>query len=242
MAKNTRNFKRAVAYTQRLLHRMLRLWGATNACVLCHYSTSSLNDLLCDVCLQDLNRFELGYDFLSQNPKDVASLECKYISGLAVVGEYAWPYNQVIPSLKYHRGITHAKWLGVLLEQQAHHQMWPVIDKVIPIPLHSFRQFRRGYNQAELICHHMALYRNKIDLETLYRPVRTKPQTKLTKRQRKRNVVDVFVCKQDLTGLTVLVVDDVITTGNTVNQAAKVLLEKGATAVYVAAVAIRKLS
>ena len=221
---------------------MLRRWGATNACVLCHYPTCSLNELLCDTCLQDLDRFELGYDFLVLNPKDVASLECKYISGLAVVGEYIWPYSQFIPSLKFHRGITHAKWLGVLLEQQIYHQLWPIIDKVIPVPLHNIRLFRRGYNQAQLICHHMVLYRNKIDLEILYRQARTMPQTKLTKRQRKSNVVDAFACKQDLTGLTVLLVDDVITTGNTVNQAARVLLEKGATAVYVAAVAIRKLS
>lgn len=242
MAKDTWNFKRAEVYTQRLLRHLARLFGVANTCVLCHYPTNTLDELLCEVCLEDLEKFELGYDFLLQNPKDVASLESKYITGLALIGEYVWPFSQFIPSLKFHRGVIHAKWLGRLLEQQIYHQIWPVIDKIIPVPLHPFRQFKRGYNQAQLICQHMALYQNKIDLEVLYRQVRTQPQTKLSKQQRKRNVADAFVCKQDLTGLTVLLVDDVITTGNTVNQAAKILLEKGATAVYVAAVAIRKLS
>lgn len=242
MANNVGKCKQALCYTQRVFRLLLRSMAVTNSCVLCQYPAESLNDLVCNLCLQELDRFELGCDYMRNNPKGASALESKYISGLAVVSSYKWPFNQFVPSLKFHQGNIHAKWFGQLLEQQIHHQLWPQIDKVIPIPLHPWRHFQRGYNQAQLIAQHMVNYRHKVDSTILSRQVMTRPQTELSKRQRKKNVADAFACDKDVKGLTLLLVDDVITTGNTVNQAAKVLLSKGATAVYVAAVAIRTIN
>ncbi len=236
---NKWNFKQALGQTQRLFTRLYQWPKLKNTCVLCSYPTENLANLLCFVCSQDLDRFELGYDYLRQNPKGSAQVQHSNLAGLAFVSEYVWPFNQFIPSLKFYQGIIHSKWFGQMLDQQVRHQLWPRFDVVIPLPLHALREFKRGYNQAYLIASHMGSYRSKIDLTLLKRTKRTKPQSELNKKQRKSNMKDAFVCSERVKGKYVLLVDDVVTTGNSVNQAAKVLLEAGATAVYVAAVAIR---
>lgn len=239
---NTANFKLALRFTQRLFHRIWKRLGLRNTCVLCRYSTSELSQLLCEVCLQDLERYELGYDYLLKNPTGSGAIASKHIAGIALVGNYKWPFSQFIPSLKFHQGEIHAIWFAQLLAQQVHHQIWPEIDVVVPIPLHPLRQLKRGYNQSQLIAQNMPIYQLKLDAQVLYRQHFTKPQTQLSKQQRKQNLNDAFACRRSLNGAKVLLIDDVITTGNTVEQAAKVLKQNGATAVYVAAVAIRTLS
>jgi len=235
------NFKQAWNQTQRLSRTLAKSVGFSNACLLCHYPTEDLDKLICPVCYEDLELFELGTDYLSNNPKASEQIQHDHITGLAVVSEYDWPFNQFIPSLKFYQGVIHAKWLGRLLNQQLEHQLWPEFDLVIPMPLHPLREFKRGYNQAYLIAKHMKSYRDKLQSQILLRRKMTKPQTELNKQQRKQNMKQAFVCNGNVEGMKVLLIDDVVTTGCTVNQAAKVLMEAGASAVYVAAVAIQPL-
>lgn len=242
MANNGRQFKQALYLAQRLFDRVSRRFGFNNDCVLCRLPCADLTQLVCDVCYQDLDLIELGCEFLRHHPKQASALVCRHIQGIAAVSHYVWPFSQFIPSLKFHNASIHAKWFGQMLEQQVYYQLWPSFDKVIPIPLHPLRQFQRGYNQSYLIAKHMTGYAELVDTQVLFREVFTKPQTELNKQQRKQNVKQAFVCRGKVEGLTILLIDDVITTGNTLDQAAKVLIEKGATAVYVAAVAIRTLN
>ena len=107
------------------------------------------------------------------------------------------------------------------------------IDLIIPIPLHHERQKVRGYNQSELLAHHLS---QKISLpmyaNALKRIRHTKPQVGLSAVERSTNVQAAFAAKTEyVAGKRVLLVDDVCTTGATLAAAADTLLMNGAESV-----------
>jgi ComF family protein len=104
---------------------------------------------------------------------------------------------------------------------------------VVPIPLHAERKRQRGYNQAELL---VKVIRQSLNWdsvpEALHRHRRTAPQVGLNIRQRQRNVRGAFIANEGMVaGKRILLVDDVCTTGSTVDSAARVLLDAGALSV-----------
>ncbi|MDD5673746.1 MAG: phosphoribosyltransferase family protein, partial [Chitinivibrionales bacterium] len=114
------------------------------------------------------------------------------------------------------------------------------VDCIIPVPLHYWRRLKRGYNQAE----HLALgLLQSWDKHVAYLPGAlrrtrtTKTQTKLTREIRKRNLIGAFNVPQKaaavIKGRQCLLIDDVITTGATVNACAAALLKSGAAGVKV---------
>lgn len=111
---------------------------------------------------------------------------------------------------------------------------------VIPIPHHWRRWFARGYNSAEAIAERLSRhFRLPLRLKILRRHRYTKPQTSVVASERRTNVRGAFIAKQkkELQGATVLLVDDVLTTGSTSHHAAKALKAAGAKTVIVACVA-----
>ena len=108
-------------------------------------------------------------------------------------------------------------------------------DVITAVPLHYNRQLKRKYNQASLLAKHLAK-QTKIAYEPflLKRIKSTKQQTKLNKKQRTENVEDAFQASDDFNyrGKTIMIVDDVMTTGATINECAKALKQKGAKKVY----------
>ena len=107
-------------------------------------------------------------------------------------------------------------------------------DYVIPVPLHKYKLKERGYNQAELLAKILANYfqiplRNDIIFQTKYIP----SQTTLDKSKRLENKKGSFVAKGSLENKRVILVDDVITTGSTVNECAKALASINAAEIIV---------
>lgn len=106
-------------------------------------------------------------------------------------------------------------------------------DVVIPIPLHKKKYRIRGFNQAECLARGLA---KEWDLPfsagILKKVKNTRSQKKLQAAERKHNLDDAFAVCEEIRGLSVLVIDDVYTTGSTMDAAAKVLKEKGAEKVY----------
>lgn len=105
------------------------------------------------------------------------------------------------------------------------------IDFVVAVPLHKKRFAERGYNQAEIIASILARKINKNLEDILIRKKRTVQQAKLKREDRIKNLKDAFEIKKnlnlDLVNKKVLLVDDVFTTGTTLNEVAKVLKENG---------------
>lgn len=110
-------------------------------------------------------------------------------------------------------------------------------DYIIPVPMHKSKVRKRGYNQAELMARPLA---KKTGLpllkETLVRVRASKPMSKLSTYDRMENVKNIFTLKPDKVKLirnkTVLLIDDIYTTGSTADECSRVLMEAGAEKVY----------
>lgn len=105
--------------------------------------------------------------------------------------------------------------------------LFSTVDVVIPVPLHWKKQKKRGFNQSEMFGRGLAKAMNaKLDTQTLIRNVNTDTQTKKSKAERWENVRDVFELKdpEHLKGKHILLVDDVITTGATMEASATTLM------------------
>lgn len=106
-----------------------------------------------------------------------------------------------------------------------------VYDIIIPVPLHWLRLWRRGYNQSALLASAIGKrIQVEVDLHTLKKKRNIEPQVGLARASRLRNVKDAFQIRpkygKRLKGGKILVIDDVLTTGATVNECAKVLIKE----------------
>lgn len=113
-------------------------------------------------------------------------------------------------------------------------------DIVTPVPLHNFRMLQRKYNQAAMLAKKMAQLR-KVKYEILLKRTKnTGTQGNLSPNMRKKNVKNAFsICEKcDIKGKKIIIVDDVMTTGATLNECAKTLKKAGAKEVYVVALAV----
>ena len=114
-------------------------------------------------------------------------------------------------------------------------------DAVTYVPMTAQAKKRRGYNQAQLLAQNFCDILNLPPPETLLKKVKeTQRQEKLGKRERKENLIAAFAATCDLHGKTVLLIDDIKTTGATLNECAKALKKKGATKVVCLTVASRE--
>ncbi len=105
---------------------------------------------------------------------------------------------------------------------------------VIPVPLHSRRQNWRGFNQAELLSQALSSrLETTIDNQIVRRTKFTKPQVKLTADERKRNLENAFEITSDVTNKKILLVDDVITSGSTAHELAKLFKHKHTSEVWI---------
>ena len=109
------------------------------------------------------------------------------------------------------------------------------VDFVVPVPSSLLRRLDRGYSQCEYLASALAKRLGKrYDARALRRTGSPRRQVGLDEAARRTNVVGTFACRRRLSGETVLVIDDVMTTGSTLSECAKVLKESGAGKVWCA--------
>ncbi len=155
------------------------------------------------------------------------------LAGLLSGWSYEPPLDTVVQALKFAR----LEFLGRELASALHHQLREQlgeVDLVVPIPLHWIRRLRRGYNQAEAIAMPLARRTGAPLLRALRRRRPTRPQARLGREERTRNLRLAFALRGPrgrLADRTVLLVDDVVTTGATLETAARCLRQGGARAV-----------
>jgi ComF family protein len=167
---------------------------------------------LCPACLQDKPFFDLAR------------------APLIYQGKMA----EAIQRFKYHGDITLAADLGLFWNRVDFTDI--PFDTIIPVPLHPKRLRKRGFNQAVILGKALAKKTGrKISVRALGRIRNTAPQVQLDQEERQLNMRGAFVVKKRsvVQDKRLLLVDDVFTTGATVNECAKVLKNAGARAVFV---------
>lgn len=139
--------------------------------------------------------------------------------------EYSFPVVEMVHALKYGSALALSGELGRRLAGIAG-ENW---DAIIPVPVHRRRLRERGFNQALELARPLARQSNIPLWRSVARRIRDTPaQAGLGAKRREQNLRNAFSVSRNLHGMSVLVVDDVMTTGATLNEFARTLKERGA--------------
>ncbi len=151
-------------------------------------------------------------------------------------GLYQETLRRAIHAFKYNQAVSLDRPLGKMLNRALPEPM--AVDLILPVPIHSLRLRQRSYNQALLLARELGRCRRvPVNHQLLLRTRPAAPQQGLSARQREQNLRGVFAVSENLSGKRLLLVDDVMTTGATARECAKLLRKAGAERVEVAVVA-----
>lgn len=148
---------------------------------------------------------------------------------------YAWPWSEVMVNFKFHAQPAWAHSLALLMRHTPGAElMLESCDVALPVPVSAERLTDRGYNQSALLSQQLAGHKSRP--HWLIRSAHTQAQSKLTREQRLHNLDQAFSLSPDavnnIAGKRLLLIDDVMTTGTTLRQAATVLKNAGAQSVH----------
>ena len=218
-----------------LLPRACLLCGEQSRHVLCDACTADLprlTGLLCPVCATPLTTPAPACGACLKTPP-------AFDATLAPL-RYAFPVNRLIQHLKFARRLASADFCAQCMLAGTR----PQGTLIVPVPLSPLHLQERGFNQALEIARPLARTLGlPLDATSLLRTRETLPQTRLPWRARKGNVRHAFESRRDFSGQTVIVIDDVMTTGATLDAVARTLKDHGATRVvnWVVARAVRTI-
>jgi competence protein ComFC len=201
----------------------------TRWCSDCQGRVGILNEPLCEVC---------GLPQKQAGMCDVCRAERPLFRSLRSWSVFENPVRNALHRLKYRRDIGLGEALAMQLAEFVRGLNWP-IDMIVPVPLGKQRLQERGYNQVGMIARPLALVLGiEYAPRALYRQRETRSQVGLTKAERHDNVQNAFQALGIVVDRkTVLVMDDVATTGSTLSSSAEALLSSGAKDVYALTVA-----
>lgn len=196
-------------------------------CCTCQASVHMIEDPVCSHCGRPLPR---------PRPEDLCA-PCRQsplqIDGIRSAVAFEGPLRQAIHRLKYGGSASLAGPLGIFLS--ARWQAGPLpVDVIVPVPLHALRVRERGYNQSMLLAEQLSRATGLPLAEAALKRVRaTAPQITLSAAERRLNVRDAFQATADAArGRRVLLVDDVCTTGATLESCSIALRQAGAASVW----------
>ena len=214
----------AVGGLARLLPQRCALCGAaaqrTALCDTCRLALPALPSR-CPVCAQPSTGDAACGECLQQPPRFAVTVAAH---------AYAFPLDRLIQALKYEHRLELALPLGDALADAVRRAPASLegVEAIVPLPLSRTRQRERGFNQAIEIGRIVARRTDLPLAPLLSRTAHAPPQASLPWRERRRNVRRAFACNHDLGGRHVAVLDDVMTTGATLDAAAAALVAAGA--------------
>ena len=177
---------------------------------------------VCGPCHASLNFLKI--------PAHFPRLKKQYFDSAHSALAYERPVLDWVHQYKYHRQFHFVPPMTAFLLQTG--LEWTSYDAIAYVPLHWWRQFRRGFNPAHLLADQVAKKTKIPLLHLLTKTKRTSPQAKMDGEARLENVKDVFALSKNAAHQSalknILLIDDVLTTGATANECAKVLRKSGA--------------
>lgn len=243
-------------YLLSILFVTLDILKIKSACVLCG-AVVSRSISLCHDCENDLVKIrhccsKCGIPLLEKghtgNPNSVCG-QCGQnppaFDYTVSLYQYVSPLDYLISQLKFNQQLSYAAIMAHLLNHHFSESVHPqgLPDAIIPTPLHKSRLVTRGFNQSLEICKLTAKnLQLEILLNTVIRTKNTQSQTDLNAKQRQKNVRNCFELLEKPKCSHIVIVDDVVTTGSTTNELAKLLKKSGVKMVGVWSIARANLS
>lgn len=220
-------------------------------CTIC--KTKDTEQHVCNNCWNEINFIDENSCYICSNPVFISSneklicAEClknkpHYTQAKALM-KYDARSKKIIKNFKYFDQLHLLNYLSNLLVSRAKN----LINEchfIIPVPMHKFKFIRRGYNQASLLAGAIAISCNKPYIANLLiKNKNTKAQSFLNKKERQKNIKNSIILNKKYLPLIknkkILLVDDVITTGATINECSKTLKLGSPEQVYVLSLAKR---
>jgi ComF family protein len=203
--------------------RNVQAWAGED-CLLCGAETAP--ELLCPACIAELPALPRSCPRCAlPSPAGAVCGSClnhpPHFDATLALWRYEFPCDGLVQALKYRAWLALAGFFARSLAARP----VPEVDLIVPMPLHPKRLAERGFNQALEIARHLG---RPIAPRGVLRVKHTPPQTELPYEERAKNVRGAFLCKLDLSGASVAVLDDVMTTGATLNELARALKRAGA--------------
>jgi competence protein ComFC len=211
----------------KLCGRLLEKPGERIVCAACWDSLRPPRTSLCPSCgrfFEGAGESHFCARCLDRRPRVSVHRSC---------GEYGGTLKDLILLFKYRKFSVLGRGLAGFAGRVAggDEELWWGVEALVPVPLHPRRKRDRGFNQSRVFAGELGKIMRMPVLDGALIKIRhTPPQTSLVSRDRAENVVDAYrVKKPDLvSGKTLLLVDDVFTTGSTIDECARVLLASGA--------------
>lgn len=211
-----------------LFKSLLNLFYPNN-CLICSETLIKGEDQICLLCLNDIPR--TNYHLKEGNPVEMrfwGKVEIERASSFFFFNKGS-AFQYVIHDLKY-RG---NKEIGVLFGRIAAADLlesaaFRTIDVIVPVPIHKKKEAKRGFNQSEMIARGIAeMMHKELVCDNLYRALEKTSQTDKSVFERYENTKDVFAIRdiERFENKHILLVDDVLTTGSTLESCVKVLQE-----------------
>lgn len=215
------------------------LIDATRPYALCDHCVRTWNwnnEDCCQKCGKKLrntdgNKRELCFDCLVAPHAFVKGYSCV---------EYGWAERDFLHRFKYKDKAYYAKKMADLMAERIDQETLAV-DLLVPVPMYKKKQRQRGYNQAAVLARQLG---EKLQIsydEVLIRQKNTEPMSGLDRLQRKENIKDAFAVvpskARKVKGISLMLIDDIYTTGSTADACAQCLINAGAKEVYVYAFA-----
>jgi len=185
-------------------------------CAFCGVRSNSVEPYICAGCMLDLPWRD-----------EVCTEDAAPLTVIAAPLEYAFPVDAALKALKFRRRLDYVPALADLLCRVLV-ELPGDIDALLPMPLHWRRLAMRGFNQAHELARPLQRH-SGLPLLQQVRRVRSTPfQSGLDAAARSRNLRDAFVAVEAITAQHVLIIDDVVTTGESCRRLASVVLQAGA--------------
>jgi len=200
---------------------------------------------LCDACVRNLHWANektcnkcgkvLVENYRREICNDCLEIEHFFEKGFTCA-EYGMYEKLIIRDYKYHSKPYFGDKLAEIMYDRLIVEDLP-LDLIIPVPMHGKKEKKRGYNQAALLAKGIS---KRIDVpfdqKLMTRSRTTKPMNKMNPQERRENVKDAFTLRPEkgkmVKGKTILLVDDIFTTGSTLDECSKLLLDHGALKIY----------
>lgn len=172
------------------------------------------------------------YEKIKQTPKNAYFEGTKYIDFLCSPFYYCEPYRDIFLSFKFNGNFAYGHLIGMMLSDYFYSNITLArYDCIVPVPLSKDRLNQRGYNQSDVFAQYLSSTLGVPVIDALSRCKKGEVQSRLSALDRHMKIRGAFEVTENIDGKKIIVIDDVFTTGSTLNECGAALRECGAEAV-----------